>query len=450
MLNQSFSADNFRKILEYENRRGIYLEGVFFPEAGAFTNRIKDRMVAIRALQKRKSVLSEEDYRNQLSALNAEKIELKAGKERLLSEGLEAASAEVSSRSFRVQLTRTVHSSGAAVYVADNRPGTYFAGKQLQQNIRTLYKVKQSNRNEVIRQLKAALDDSFPKYLIRTDFAHFYESIPHDKLIRKLEEDALLEYPSRKIVKQILMAYRSLSGSDAGIPRGVGVSAYLAELFMRQFDRGVGENHEVVFYARYVDDVIVVFSPHPSSAVGSFLPFLKDQAGRLGLSLNLDPKKTFERDLAVGGKYGFDYLGYNISVGDGPVRIGLSRRRMQKYKGRIRICFASYRTAAKAGEKKARKLLVKRIRFLTGNVILHNSKRSVMIGVFYSNSLLSSSRELDPLDKYLAAQVNSMASDPLKRRLRKLSFQDGFLKRRFVPLGPGDFSAIMRIWKYEA
>ena len=31
MLDQSFSIDNFRKILEYENRKGRNLEKEFFP-----------------------------------------------------------------------------------------------------------------------------------------------------------------------------------------------------------------------------------------------------------------------------------------------------------------------------------------------------------------------------------------------------------------------------------
>jgi hypothetical protein len=73
-----------------------------------------------------------------------------------------------------------------------------------------------------------------------------------------------------------------------------------------------------------------------------------------------------------------------------------------------------------------------------------------MIGVFYSNSLLSSPRELAPLDMYLSAQIDSIANESLKRRLRQWSFQEGFSKRRFLPLGTGEFSEIIRLWKHGA
>lgn len=32
MLDQSFSAENFRKILDIENRKGFYLEGEFYAD----------------------------------------------------------------------------------------------------------------------------------------------------------------------------------------------------------------------------------------------------------------------------------------------------------------------------------------------------------------------------------------------------------------------------------
>lgn len=32
MLDQSFSAENFRKIFDIENRKGVYLEGEFYAD----------------------------------------------------------------------------------------------------------------------------------------------------------------------------------------------------------------------------------------------------------------------------------------------------------------------------------------------------------------------------------------------------------------------------------
>ena len=41
MLDQSFSTKNFRKIFDLENRKGNYLEGVFFPGVKAYSQKIQ-------------------------------------------------------------------------------------------------------------------------------------------------------------------------------------------------------------------------------------------------------------------------------------------------------------------------------------------------------------------------------------------------------------------------
>ena len=42
MLNQSFSAENFRKILDLENRKGVFLEGEFFLSLKPITEDIRE------------------------------------------------------------------------------------------------------------------------------------------------------------------------------------------------------------------------------------------------------------------------------------------------------------------------------------------------------------------------------------------------------------------------
>lgn len=41
MLDQSFSAENFRRILDKENRKGMYLEKLFFPNICRIVDEIK-------------------------------------------------------------------------------------------------------------------------------------------------------------------------------------------------------------------------------------------------------------------------------------------------------------------------------------------------------------------------------------------------------------------------
>ena len=86
-------------------------------------------------------------------------------------------------------------------------PENYFVTKQLQRNIYKTFKVKQACRKVIIEQLKLILDDGFPKIIIRTDIKKFYESIPHKELLQKIEENSLLSFPSKRMIKRVLNQY---------------------------------------------------------------------------------------------------------------------------------------------------------------------------------------------------------------------------------------------------
>ncbi len=295
MVSQSLSSENFRRIVDQENRRGVYLEGMFFPEIKEVTQSIKDCMFNIRELQKKKRLWLPDFYRIQKAILNEERLKLEEKKEDLLTKELEKISAEVAAGASRVQIHPVVIPGGKATYAADKTAKSYFILKQLQLNIFRLYEVRQRSRHEIICQLKQILGDPFPKYIIRTDIKDFYESIPQEDVLKKLDEDALLTPPSRKIIRQILEDYRGLPGNPTGVPRGVGISAYLSELYMRRFDESIRAHNALIYYARYVDDMVVVFSVRPDSNAGQLLPFLKKQAANLRLSLN--PDKTSKHNL---------------------------------------------------------------------------------------------------------------------------------------------------------
>jgi hypothetical protein len=217
---------------------------------------------------------------------------------------------------------------------------------------------------------------------------------------------------------------------------------------MQEFDKLIRAHREVIYYARYVDDMVIVFAPRPNSSVNDFFPFVKKQAADLGLTLN--PIKTREFDLRTSKACELEYLGYKIAFGQGPVIIGLSDGTKRKYKRRVERSFGAYLDGAKLDEKKARRLLVKRIQFLTGNTRLLNNKHHVMIGMFYSNSHLSSKNELEDLDVCLKKQTSLIKSAPLRNRLGRLAFGNGFSERRFQQFTARQLSQIVELWKHEA
>jgi hypothetical protein len=157
-----------------------------------------------------------------------------------------------------------VHKNKDIFLIDKNDPAAYFVSKQLQYNIKKTCKVRQSNYYNIVNQLKNILFTTFPKYVIKTDIKSFYETINTSKLISKIKEDTPLSIFSKKIITNVLHQYRKISKSDKGIPRGIRISVYLAEIYMQDFDEYIKFMDNVIFYSRYVDDIIIVFVPKPN------------------------------------------------------------------------------------------------------------------------------------------------------------------------------------------
>ena len=128
--------------------------------------------------------------------------------------------------------------------------------------------------------------------------------------------------------------------------------------------------------------------------------------------------------------------------------IYLTQNKIDKYKRRMDSAFVAYANLSKVNEKKARKLLVKRIRFLTGNTRLTNNKKNVLIGIYYSNSQLTEHTDLIGMDKYLRNKINTQISLlQVQTRLQKYRFKEGYETKRFSPFNTRELSEIMEVWK---
>ncbi|MFM4982075.1 RNA-directed DNA polymerase [Aeromonas caviae] len=100
-----------------------------------------------------------------------------------------------------------------------------------------------------------------PKIIIRTDISSFYESISHDLLKLTLERHGHLSLSTKRIINETLKFYTIETGSSRGLPRGIGISAYLSEVFMIDIDDEILKLPHIIYYKRYVDDIIAIFSP---------------------------------------------------------------------------------------------------------------------------------------------------------------------------------------------
>ena len=88
MLKQSFTAENFRKIFDYENRKGENLEGEFFPDIAEISKDLKVCKQNLRALKKKKATLSEDEYQEEQTKIREERSDLKKKREDALTGSL--------------------------------------------------------------------------------------------------------------------------------------------------------------------------------------------------------------------------------------------------------------------------------------------------------------------------------------------------------------------------
>lgn len=461
MLDQSFSAENFRKIISLENRKGLYLEGEFFPDIASVSYEIKKCNIEIRDLKK--SNLPKIVFLSQLDVINTRKEEFKSHRESLYEDVLSRISSSVSSSKYKLDLESNTDLLDKPVYKVKRTIENILALKQLQYNFGQLYKVKQANRYSIVSQLKMLLGDGFPKVIVRTDIKSFYESIPQEKLIRKINNDNLLTHTSKKFIQQIISRYNEITGERIGIPRGIGISAYLSELFMRNLDDKIRSLPSVIYYARYVDDIVVLFMPNLGTNVRDYKQEIKDLIIDEGLVMNEASTKTNVINLVEmqDVSYELEYLGYCFSSGQDivhkpgkldkrnykPLEVSISERKRIRYENRLTRAFDIYNKDAKRNEKKSRKIFLKRIRFLMGNTKLKSSKKNISTGVFYNNSLITNTKEFEDLDKKFEALINQNSyKEALNEKLRRCSFINGFSASKISVFSYNDLENIMKNW----
>lgn len=447
MLDQMFTAENFRRIFDSENRKGINLAGRFFPSLESHTRSIREKIEEIRSLRSERSNYKPEEFVAQSDKLKEELKRLKSNKSKAINLQMESVSSKVRMSSFKLALTRKPGSKGKPVFCIDGTPETFFVIKQLQHNIRKLYDVKQSNRHDLVCQLRDTVASAFPFILVRTDVSSFYESIDRKRLIDKLEEDQRLSSSSKRFIRQVLASYGKITKEANGIPRGVGISAYLAEFYMRPIDHEIKKIRGLILYCRFVDDIAAVFArPHEGKPIGSYREAVLKALSEKGLTHNI--QKTKEFVLSGPNNQEIEYLGYRFVLSNGKCAVLPSSAKIQKYEARMNAAFREYEAQSSLHSRRAYRDLVSRIKFLTGNARLVNSKSSAVTGIYYNNPIVTDPSSFIHLDTLLKGKIDGIKRATLRKRLKQYTFTQGFSERRFHNFSPKELQRIVRVWKH--
>lgn len=452
---QTFSAENFRMIWDQEKRRGRLMAS-FVPELANHVAYIKELTKQHRALasmhqsgSNEHAQLRETQREERNSAVLAKDLVLAAALE---SFSLQAAT-RIDARNYALSLVKVGLRNGKQAYrVAGDSAADFFLVKQIERNLSNAFDITLSDRHLMVTQLKILLSDTSPKSLLKADLQGFFESVPHPDLLAQLDSNRSLSRTSFQFVSQLLADYCSLSGSDRGLPRGVGISSFLAEIYLQPIDRAIKRLPRVTYYARYVDDIIVLSSrkshDSPTDAVRTELRGLLRARG---LSLNASKTKNFSSSEM--SRRHLRLLGYEfkLSLSRGEVDLDMSKQRFDRYVHRLDAVFHRYETMQQAGQSAgAASALVARLELLTGNHRVPQRSGNKLVGISFSNRALDQvSPRLARLDTILRDKLKSTELSPdLRTRLSSVSFSEGFSTTRFQSFSQRRLKHMGMIWKY--
>jgi len=397
--------------LDLEERRGNLRKDTFSGEIQKLSLELGELRRKVKCARKEeRDALKEE--------VNTKKQEYEKRRE----EEIRGIAERIRERGTKLITLRKVNAKGKTGYTADNVE-TLLLSKVLMLELKRSYKQTPANRNVIIEELRALLDNPMPKTVIRADIYHFFESIPQERLIEKILEDSYLPPFSLKCLKTFFYRYNEFltapKGEKAGIPRGLCISSYLAEIYMANFDRRISQLEGVYFYKRYVDDIILIACP-AKQAKEIYWQQLEKEVSTLGLTLNDDEGKSFCTELtpAAVAPITINYLGYQFRYQGGHLDVLLTEHKFNRYKTCVRLAFEKYKEIGhhtsrhqqpQVKKQDATLQFMHRLSAITGNGHLNGRKNYVQVGVYYSNKYLTTLEQFSRLDDYIRACLHDEA-----------------------------------------
>lgn len=450
MLDQNITDANFHDIYQKECRMGRMSPA---SAGGGYADAVaayQEARKAYTALRRKKRTERTEEDKEEAKRLKKTIDELKEKKAQALDEAMRQLATEANDREFRFHTTNKDVGGKAGLMLDPEKmtPAEPFVMKLLQRNLTRTFKVKQANRHRIMNDVRRLLEHQHPYYLIRTDVSSFFESIPHNRLLERVTGSPLLSYRTKTLVRQIVQMCKG----DCGVPRGIGVSSPLSEIYMSTIDSAIRMRPEVVYYARYVDDIIILLANLPQSMTleayydETLVKPFKEKYG-LDLKQSGSDKCSLANVSVTSTPIDFSYLGYRIYInGNGrsyKMYMRMSERKFKNIKRRIDNAFRHFALQSKYNIHDARLDLIDCLKYLTGNMHLTKAKAMAKTGLFYNNAQLTCyddlvelteyvhNHDIQPYDKLFADEDAKAAYiGKLRVRLQKFDFVEAWKTHR--------------------
>lgn len=352
--------------------------------------------------------------------------------------------------------------AGRTVYQVDDLASDLVLRKAAQ-NIRMITGTKQSNRMEIARRLKLFCEEGMPFTIVKMDIKSFYLSIDQDALYCQIKRRLLTAPSTRSVLGSLIDQCKA--NSVPGLPPGLAISAELSEFYMQDFDRNVREALEAHYFARYVDDIVLVLP-----GIGSERA-LKQKIGKAlpkGLRINFSKSKFLPfrgtRIIDPVVEHSFDYLGFRFNVYQigrtkplsRTVQLDVAASKVKKNKTRIVKSLLQYLSDGNFED------LRDRVRVLTCGYQFFDERRQKKRGggLQHTYSLIDSDAPaLVELDRFFKGMI-LCRSGPVggklahflnnceRKELLNYSFVNGVANRVHFRFSAGRLAHLVECWKY--
>jgi len=329
------------------------------------------------------------------------------------------------------------------------------------------------SRDDIIRSLIEVLVQGYPYFVLRCDIKSFYESIDTSPIRMSIAKHGSIIGAAKLYLDRFFATY---CPTGFGLPRGIGLSANLAELSFREFDRNVCALDFVFRYFRFSDDILIV--GRSTSRVLSVQAKLEVEA-LLPQGFKLNRSKSYcvpEDPQAAPSEFCFEYLGYQFKVHPPKrgklrtVEVGIAPKKIKRIKSRLILSAINFQRDQNFS------LLKLRLRYLAGNyrtlrakAIYVKTSRHVKSGIYYNYSCCGQYdglerkapklTELKSLDQYYKNFLNGKCgkhSEAMRRiltqdqraELLRISFHAGYRSKFQLRLKSGELGEIRRAWRY--
>lgn len=348
---------------------------------------------------------------------------------------------KIQTKDFQISPLKSEIKRGKLTYQANNVEDVILI-RLLDRYIRRIYKVRQADRNRIIRQVKIILEDSGSYSVMRLDIKQCYESMDFGSSIKKLTSDMILS-PSCICLVDSIFAYCNSIGLT-GLPRGLAISPTLAELYLEPVDKFIKGQEGVIYSTRYVDDIFILVD---NTKVNRLTVNLKAMLKQQGLLLNEDSDKHHIR---ASNNANFNYLGYAFSVSPvnnnkNKVYMTISNQKLNRIKQKIVISLNEHKKAPDLN------LLKQRLNYLTVLKVIKKNDNGVLLGgLAYNYQYVSDFSCLKTIDGFLMKMLSNprfRLNHTDKTVLSKLSFFGSVSKKKKGNFTRSKASKISRVWK---